>query len=138
MRYVIIFVLISLTLASASIPVSAAVIGKTDEEVRAITKPILDNILDGMRTGDYAKWSRDLDETMKENFSEENFLKVNQQIQNQIGDYVSCEYLGFLKKGGATMVLWKGTFDNTEDDVLITLIASKRNDKCFVTGLWFK
>jgi len=116
----------------------AAVIGQTNKEVRSIAGPILDNILKGMKKDDYTIWSQDFDVVMKESFSEEKFHKTNQQILNQFGEYVSREYLGFLKKGSMTMVLWKSRFDDIADDVLITLVVSKRGDKYKVTGLWFE
>jgi len=75
---------------------------------------------------------------MKEYESKEAFLKSNKQIELLMGSYESRKYLGFLKKSDMTIVLWKGTFDNTQDDVLIKLVISKRKDKYLVTGLWFQ
>jgi hypothetical protein len=137
MRYVIYVVVISaMVVVSAS--AFAGVIGKTNEEVRAIAEPILDNILEGFKTDDYVKYSRDLDDTLKETIPENKFLETDRQIESSIGNYQSREYLGFLTKGQMTVVLWKGRFDRSVDDVLIKLVVSKRKDKYLVTGLWFQ
>jgi hypothetical protein len=137
MRYVIYVVVISaMVVVSAS--VFAGVIGKTNEEVRAIAEPILDNILEGFKTDDYVKYSRDLDDTLKETIPENKFLETDRQIESFIGNYQSREYLGFLTKGQMTVVLWKGRFDRSVDDVLIKLVVSKRKDRYLVTGLWFQ
>ena len=137
MRHVIYVVLI-LAMVVASTSTFAGVIGKTDEEVRAIAEPILDNILEGFKTDDYVKYSRDLDDTLKETISENKFLETDRQIESSIGNYQSREYLGFLTKGQMTVVLWKGRFDKSVDDVLIKLVVSKRKDRYLVTGLWFQ
>jgi len=121
-----------------SVSAFAGVIGKTNEEVRAIAEPILDNILQGFKTDDYVKYSRDLDDTLKETISENKFLETDRQIEGSIGNYQSREYLGFLTKDQMTVVLWKGRFDRSVDDVLIKLVVSKRKDRYLVTGLWFQ
>ncbi len=36
------------------------------------------------------------------------------------------------------MVLWKGAFDGTPDDILIKLVLFRRQDKVQVVGLWFQ
>jgi hypothetical protein len=46
--------------------------------------------------------------------------------------------LGFLQKGKTTVVLWKGRFTNSADDVLIKLVLSPRGDQTRVLGLWFQ
>ena len=137
MRYVI-YVVVILAMVVVSASTFAGMIGKTNEEVRAIAEPILDNILEGFKTDDYVKYSRDLDDTLKETISENKFLETDRQIESSIGNYQSREYLGFLTKGQMTMVLWKGRFDRSVDDVLIKLVVSKRKDRYLVTGLWFQ
>jgi hypothetical protein len=116
----------------------AEVIGTTDEEVQLIAEPVLDMILAGMKAEDYAMYSKDFDQTMKEALTEETFLAANKQILESMGEYKSHKYLGFLNKGEMTVILWKGTFDKTDDHLLIKLTLSKREDKCLVTGLWFQ
>ncbi|MBN3038076.1 MAG: DUF3887 domain-containing protein [Candidatus Omnitrophica bacterium] len=119
-------------------PVFADVIGGGDEEVRAVAEPILDTILEGFKNNDYVKYSTHLDQTLKEAVSEAKFAQTDSQIESSIGEYVSREYFGFLDQGQMTVVLWKGDFDNTEDDILIKLVISKRDGEYLVTGLWFQ
>ena len=112
--------------------------GKTDKGVRTIAEPILDSILEGFKTSDYAKYSKDFDDTLKEAISQKKVFEVSGQIKSSIGNYQSREYLGFLTKGQMTVVLWKGRFNKSEDDVLIRLVISKRGNKYLVTGPWFQ
>jgi hypothetical protein len=121
-----------------SVSAFAGTVWKTDKEVRAISEPILDNIFEGFKTSDYARYSKDFDDTLKEAISQRKFFEVSGQIKNSIGNYQSREYLGFLVKGKMTVILCKGRFDKSEDDVLIRLVVSKRGNKNLVTGLWFQ
>ena len=119
-------------------PAHGEPISGSDEQVRAIAEPILDNILKAFRTGDYQQYSRDLDDMVKETVTEAKFPSVRQQVLQQLGNYRSREYLGSLTKGKMTMVLWKGDFDGTTDDVLLKVVLSKLGHRHLVTGLWFQ
>jgi hypothetical protein len=134
----IVFAVSILFTAIVCTPTYAEIIGNTDKEVRTIAAPILDNIIEGIKTGDYAKYVEHFDKTMKEAVPKANFFVSNMQIQNLFGQYLYRHYLGFLKKGDMTLVLWKARYNKTEDDVLVKMILSKRERKYFVTGLFFQ
>jgi hypothetical protein len=65
-------------------------------------------------------------------------LPVRNQILKSIGAYESRGYWGYLQKGKTTVVLWKGRFTASADDVLIKLVLSRRGDETKVLGLWFQ
>ena len=117
---------------------AADFIGKNNQEVRAIADPILSNLLAGFNEGNYAKYSRDFTPTLLEAISAKKFQQVREEILKKIGKYQSRQYLGFYQYNRTTVVLWKGRFSNTDNDVLIKLVVSKRNDKNLVVGLWFQ
>jgi hypothetical protein len=133
-RYLVILALVSMLLS----PATAAVIGQTDQEVQAIANPILDAVLTGFNDGNYSLYSKYFDATLKDAIPEQKFRQVRREIQKKLGKYQSRTYLGFLQKGNFTMVLWKGRFSASNDDVLIKLVLSKRGKKTEVTGLWFQ
>lgn len=116
----------------------ADILGTTDEQVQAAADPILDNLLAGFNEGDYQKYSKDFDATLKESLPESRFKQVRGEILQKIGKYQSRKYFGFLNQNKFTAVLWKGKFSNTTSDVLIKLVVSKRPDKVVVVGLWFQ
>ncbi len=119
-------------------PATAAVIAQNDADVQAIAEPILDTVLTGFNNGNYSLYSRDFDATLKDAVTEKKFFKVRANILKKLGKYESRTYLGFLQKGNFTVVLWRGRFSDSDDDVLIKLVLSKRGDKVLVTGLWFQ
>ena len=116
----------------------ADVVGTSDQQVQAAADPILDNLLAGFNEGDYQKYSKDFDPTLKESLPEAKFKQVRSEILQKIGKYQSRKYLGFLNQNQFTVVLWKGKFSDTASDVLIKLVSSKRPDKVVVVGLWFQ
>jgi hypothetical protein len=117
---------------------NANVINGTKEKVQAVGDSLLNNLLDGMKTNDYAKYSRDFDATMKSVLPEKAFIATNKQIIELFGEYKNSEYLGFLNQKKMTMFLWKGFFSKSQDDILIKLVVSEIDGKYLISGLWFQ
>jgi hypothetical protein len=113
-------------------------IGQDDSVVQGIATPILNNILEGLKSNDYAKYTKDFDPTAKEAITEEAFKKAVDELKGEIGNYVEKKFMGFLNKGQMTLVVWKAKFDQTQDDILVRLVLTKRGDQYLVTGLWFE
>jgi hypothetical protein len=119
-------------------PAVAAVIAQSDKEVQAIADPILDTLLSGFNDNNYSTYSQYFDDTLKDAIPEKKFQQVRSDILQKMGKYQSRTYLGYQTKGNFTVVLWKGRFSKSTDDVLIKLAVSKRGDKVEVSGLWFQ
>ena len=137
MRKNVVSILVLIVLLVA-IPAAAAFIGTNNDQVKAVAEPILDNLLTGFNKGNYAQYSKDFDATLREAIPEGKFKQVREDILKKLGTYKSKKYLGFLNQQAYTIVLWKGAFAGTKNDVLIKLILSKRQDKVVVVGLWFQ
>lgn len=116
----------------------AAPVGDQNDQVRALADPIVDNLLAGFNEGNYAQYSRDFDDTLREAIPEKKFQQVRADILKKLGKYNNKKYLGFLNQQAHTIVLWKGAFAGTPDDVLIKLVLSRRQGKVQVVGLWFQ
>jgi hypothetical protein len=131
-------VLIGLLTWGAALPAAADFIGQDNPEVQAVANPILDGVLKGFSEEDYDLYSQYFDDTLKDVISQKKFLQTRNSILKSIGAYQSRSYLGFLQKGKTTVVLWKGRFAKSADDVLIKLVLSRRGDQTKVLGLWFQ
>lgn len=138
MRNSAISILLVVVLIVLAIPAAAAPIGTSDQQVKALAEPILDNLLAGFNQGNYAQYARDFDATLREAIPEKKFQQVRDELLKKLGKYKNKKYLGFLNQQAYTIVLWKGTFAKTQDEVLIKLVLSKRQDKVVVVGLWFQ
>ncbi len=121
-----------------ALPAAAAFIGTDNDQVKAVAEPILDNLLTGFNKGNYAQYSKDFDDTLREAIPEKKFQQVRETLLKKIGAFKSKKFLGFLNQQAYTVVLWKGAFAATRDDVLIKLVLAKRQDKGVVVGLWFQ
>jgi hypothetical protein len=136
MRKTVVSILVLIVLLAA-IPAAAAFIGSNNGQVKAVSEPIMDNLLTGFNKGNYPQYSKDFDDTLREAIPEKKFQQVREDILKKLGPYKSKKYLGFLNQQAYTVVLWKGAFAGTKNDVLIKLVLSKRQDKVVVVGLWF-
>jgi hypothetical protein len=117
---------------------AAEPIGTTDEEVKDVAQPVIENIMEGFQNNDYLTYSKDFDDTLKESITEEQFYQTDQWHETNLGALQSLEYLGFLQQGQMTSVLWKAKFELTKNDVLVKLVMSRREYKDVVVGLWFQ
>ncbi|MCG2710964.1 MAG: hypothetical protein L6416_01315 [Candidatus Omnitrophica bacterium] len=119
-------------------PAFAGERAKTTREIKIIADPLLDNILDGFKFDKYTTYSRDFDPSLKVVGSRTKFFKVSRYIKSSLGNYLFREYMGSLLKGDMIVVLWKGKFDKTKNDVLIKLVIKKQGWRYAVTGLWLQ
>jgi hypothetical protein len=131
-------ILLVVVLLILAIPAAAAPVGTSDQQVKAVSEPILDNLLAGFNQGNYAQYAKDFNDTLREAIPEKKFQQVRGELLKKLGKYKNKKYLGFLNQQAYTIALWKGAFANTQDDVLIRLVLSKRQDKVVVVGLWFQ
>jgi len=119
--------------------VKAKIIADNDKDVKRIADPIMDNILEGMKIESYEIYPKDFDKTMKRALDEKAFLLTNSKIEDRIGNYQSRIFLGFLNQDDFTVILYKGKFNGTKNDVLMKLVLDKKKqDKIEVSGLWFQ
>lgn len=119
-------------------PAAADLIAQDNREMQAVAEPILETVLKGLNEGEYEVYCQYFDDTLKRVVSPKNFAQVRGNILKSIGDYESRSYLGYLEKGKTTVVLWKGKFAKSTDDVLIKLVLSRQEDQIKVSGLWFQ
>ena len=125
-------------MSAVAAPGYSAVIGTTNEEVKNIVEPILENVMSGFNKDDYFQYSKDFDATLRETITSDRFQEIREDITKWIGSYLYREYLGFINREAITIVFWKGIFDKTEEEILIKMVVSERNGKYFITGLWYQ
>lgn len=66
MRKPVVSILIMVALLFLAISAAADFVGQTNEQVKAVATPILDNLMEGFNQGKYDQYSRDFDDTMRE------------------------------------------------------------------------
>jgi hypothetical protein len=111
----LILIITILVLILAAIPVFAGC-GK----VAAYADPATENILIAMNNGDYASFSKDFNDTMKSELSEDVFVDFLAAVNGQVGDYIpdSKNLTGFNIENGLTTATYKINFESMEDVAL--------------------
>jgi len=131
-------IIVVILLCSLVMPAQAAIRGKGGKRIKVAAEPILDNILKGFEFDDYYTYARDFHPSLKVLGSKTKFFKISRYIQRSLGRCLEKEYLGSLTRGDVIVVLWKGVFDKTKNDVLIKVELSKKSRRYLVTGLWLQ
>ena len=106
------------------------------EEVREYADPVTENILMAMNENDYAMYSEDFDQTMKNAMTEAVFDETNAVIRSKIGDYVSKEFWKAESKDQYTLVYYKAKFTDERADVTVKVVFQELNGTMKVSGLW--
>ncbi len=107
------------------------------EQVRGYADPITEQILVAMNENDYAKYSEDFDQTMKNAMTVAVFDEKNAAIRSKIGDYVSKEFWKAESKDQYTIVHYKAKFTDEPADVTVRVVFQEINGEMKVSGLWF-
>ncbi len=107
------------------------------EQVRGYADPVTEQILVAMNEDDYAMYSEDFDQTMKNAMSEAVFDETNAVIRSKIGDYVSKEFWKAESKDQYTIVYYKAKFTDESADVTARVVFQEIGGEMKVSGLWF-
>ncbi len=138
MRKMGIVILAAVALVLLTLPAAGAPVGTSDQQVKDVAEPILDSLMEGFNQGKYAQFSKYFDKNLRETINEKKFKEVRGDLLKKLGKYKSKKYLGFLNQEDYTIVLYKGAFADTKNDMLIKLVLKKSKDKVSVAGLWFQ
>ena len=122
-----------LVIVLAAVPVFAGC-GK----VAPYADPATENILIAMNNEDYASFSKDFDDTMKSELSEDVFPDFLASVNGQVGAYIldSKNLNGVNIENGITTANYTIDFESMED-VTLDVIFQKIDGKMMVVGLWF-
>jgi maltoporin len=106
------------------------------DQVRGYADPVTEQILVAMNEDDYAMYSEDFDQTMKNAMTEAVFNEANAGIRSKIGDYVSKEFWKAESKDQYTIAHYKAKFTDEPDDVTVKVVFQEINGEMKVSGLW--
>lgn len=91
-----------------------------DLDEKVIT--LVTNMIKCHEDGDFAKLTSLMDRRTLEDkdtfFTQEKFTEVTQKIQQQLGQFLSVEYIGSLNKKNSIHTLWKTRYSKTDEDIM--------------------
>ncbi|MBN1298225.1 MAG: DUF3887 domain-containing protein [Actinobacteria bacterium] len=108
-------------------------------KVAEFSDPIAENILVSMNNSDYPGFSKDFDNVMKSELSEESFPDFLSQVSGAFGKYKegSKNIVGVSVNNDMTTATYKADFENAEE-VNVEIVFKKIDGQMKVVGLWFK
>lgn len=109
----------------------------TDNELLNVAEPILDNILEGARSNNYEKFSRDFHAGFAEIVDAEEF-KRQQSFSVEKNGYVKTDrrFLKCLRNEHCVIILWVGEFEKLQGEILTGLNLRQFDGDIKVIGVW--
>lgn len=103
------------------------------DETKEIADSMTENILIAMNENNYSHFSEDFDEKMKNVLNEAKYQETMPAIKDEIGNYISKEFISVTKKDQYTIVIYKAKFSEPVD-VYVKNILSENNGKYYISG----
>jgi hypothetical protein len=112
--------------------------GQEKEAVLAYSEARTDNLMAGMKAGDYAVFSQDFDQAMRTAMSQEAFGKFKQDYDGRLGGYVSRRVNSVMQSqsGKFVAVVYDAVFE--KNNAVTMRVVYHADDPHEIGGLWFK
>lgn len=109
--------------------------GEERDAVLAYSEPAADNLFAGMNANDYAAFSADFDEKIKESLNEAALGDIQTKVIGKVGKYVSREVQSVESTDKLITVVYKAKFEQ-DDNVTVRLVFNN-DENYLISGLWF-
>ena len=132
------FIVIMMMALSFCSTVYAAPIGESDATIKLVADPAIENVINGLVTGDYTLFSTNFTSKLMKSVPVGRFENEVESLKLGSGKYIRHSYMGFINQASHTIEFYKAKFDQTANDVLLYIYLSKADDAVYVTGVrWF-
>jgi hypothetical protein len=119
----------------ALVPNSSAVTGSARIAILTYSEPTTDNLMQGLNGGDYAVFSRDLGDSMKNALGEPGLINIRKQVNDKIGDYISRQVNTISQSGDNVTVIYDTRFER--DGQVTMRVSFQAAEPHRISGLWF-
>jgi hypothetical protein len=111
--------------------------GEQKEAVLAYSESKTDNLMAGMKAGDYIAFSKDFDQPMLKAMSQAAFGKFKQDYDDRLGAYVSRQVNKVMlsPSGEYVAVIYDTVFE--KNDAVVMRVVFRAADPHEISGLWF-
>ena len=94
-----------------------------------------ENLLASLNSGDYDRYIRDMDQTMKEASTPADFESLHTLLAEKIGAYESRKMVQVVEQEGLRVVIYDAKFEK-EDSVTIRVVFNTTGESPLISGLW--
>ena len=107
-------------------------------KVTSYSTPMTLNLLNSISEENYANFSKDFDEALKQELPEATFPDLLVQMKDNFGTYKqdTLKFKGFNYENGVNTVNYTADFTN-KSGVNVQVIFTKVNELMKISGLWF-
>lgn len=111
-------------------------IDKTDEEIRHIATPIMDNLMQGSTEINWEKHTRDHTERAKKIIAREELEKQCKDYQSKFGYFSGREFLGVTRHCDYVNVIWKQKMSKSTNEYTAILSLVQEGNRYLVDRCW--
>ncbi|MBI5935485.1 MAG: DUF3887 domain-containing protein [Chloroflexi bacterium] len=105
------------------------------DAVLAFTESKTDNLLAGLKAGDYAIFSADFDADMLKAMTKSQFEALKTDRDAKLGSYVSRTVNTVIQQGDFYIVVYDAVFE--KDSAVVMRVVFRMAEPHQVSGLWF-
>ena len=111
--------------------------GAEEDAVLTYSEAKTDNLMAGMKSGDYAVFSQDFDQAMLNAMPQDAFGKFKQDYDGKLGGYVSHKLNRVMQSesGKFVAVIYDAVFE--KDDAVTMRVVFRADEPHEISGLWF-
>jgi len=109
---------------------------RTDEEIRSIAVPIMDNLMEGSTEIDWEKHTRDHTERVKKLITKEELERQCKDYQSKFGFFTDREFIGVTRHKDYINVIWRQRMSKTPNEYTAILSLIEENGKVLVERCW--
>ncbi|MEO7431067.1 MAG: hypothetical protein ABIR62_03385 [Dokdonella sp.] len=105
---------------------------KSDDEIRAVADPIMDNLMRASTAIDYHRHTRDFTERARSVLSSSAFECICRQYQQTQGDFAERTFVAAFRRPASVAVVWRQTFTKAPGDYVAEIVLVQRGDQTLV------
>jgi hypothetical protein len=117
---------------------SGTMLSLADQQaILAFSEPEVDNLLEGLKTGDYAVFSKDFSEDMLQAMPGEKFQQWKKERDARLGWYLKREVEGIVKRSDGTYTVIYQAYFAFNDNVLLRVVF-EAGPPHRIRSVWFE
>lgn len=115
---------------------SMDLINMSDDEIRHISTPIMDNLMEGSTEINWEKHTRDFTERCKKIITREELEKQCRDYQSKFGYFTERKFLGVTRHRDYVNVIWKQKMSKSDNEYTAILSLVQKGDRYLVDRCW--
>lgn len=108
----------------------------SDEKIRSIAIPLMDNLMQGSTERDWEKHTADFTAAARESLTEENLLSQCEAYQSSHGQFTHRRLLGITRNPDYVNILWAQEMSKAPGEYMAVLTLVQKDDKPQVIRCW--